>query len=179
MSGKKKADVVTIGLPLSRRSSFQSVGVDASVIEHWQTRLEEQRKRLAVLYGPPVGGDDPDAWYWDLLDWQLGLPVGKIGPIQTMHEFSALVDRRLAVREHQAGAGPAPQADEREPPAAKKRGRPGIPMDRKLKATRLLAKGKSNREAARVLYGTETPSDRQVKDAPKVLAHFLTNLPTE
>lgn len=60
-----------------------------------------------------------------------------------------------------------------EPAAQKKRGRPQtIPDERKAAAAEAKASGKTNKEAAALLYGTKYPSDQQRKNVPGILKHF-------
>lgn len=60
------------------------------------------------------------------------------------------------------------------------RGRPTkIPLAAKSAADRVERGGGTWREVAKELYRTQRPTDRQVRDAPKVLKYFRSTLPTQ
>jgi hypothetical protein len=54
------------------------------------------------------------------------------------------------------------------------RGRPSkIPVERKIAALNCKEQGGSYRDAARILYGTQYPSEQQVKNVSNVLNYFV------
>ncbi len=54
----------------------------------------------------------------------------------------------------------------------RKRGRPPIADELKIKALEAKANGGSNRDAAKELYSTRYPTPQQVKNVPTILRHF-------
>jgi hypothetical protein len=90
----------------------------------------------------------------------------------------------LAVAEAQALAGRAPSMDESagrsalSAPAQRPRGRPLIiSLDRKRQALEAKQRpGITNREAAKILYGTKHPTLQQVKNVFAILKHYQKSL---
>lgn len=58
-------------------------------------------------------------------------------------------------------------------PVPRKRGRPPIPLEIKSRAWEARRKpGVSLRDVAKILYGIERPTERQVKNVPSILKHY-------
>jgi hypothetical protein len=73
-----------------------------------------------------------------------------------------------------------PSQSESPTPAKRKRGRPAkISLEAKQKGLEAKKRGAKGKEIAQLVYGTQRPSSRQVKDARNVLANYERSLPTK
>ncbi len=59
------------------------------------------------------------------------------------------------------------------PPVLRKRGRPAIPLETKRKAWDAKQRpGGTNKDAAKILYGTQHPTGRQIRNVPAILRYY-------
>ena len=108
---------------------------------------------------------------------------------EVMNEFKKSLkwqeseDALLKVAEAQAERGTVTGAETNEigqtlsPEVPRKRGRPAISLERKRKALEAKQRtGGTNKSAAKILYDTEHPTLRQIKNAPSILKHYQKSL---